>query len=212
MKFNLVHFNTCYPSSWAGHHFPYVSVFLDRGPLSIGDALQKVEEDVEDDFVMGHFSPEVEDDQEFNQLLRESVEQAREDNAHRLDTHLTPKAVQAKTEEDWGELRAYFVFVPEDAKEWEQFQERIENTQTFLVCSDCLMWLINGDSTGLDYILGEEESWERLEEIKAGERELLEASASPLAVGGDVGFHATPCECCGDWHHGDRTEIKSLAK
>ena len=74
----------------------------------------------------------------------------------------------------------------------------------FMVCSDCIQVIANGDYSGLDYSCDVEEKFseKRVDEINAG----LEDNPG-IACGDadkDEEFSTQPCECCGESLHGSR--------
>lgn len=91
----------------------------------------------------------------------------------------------------------------------------IETKDTVYVCVDCLQWLANADPSSLDYHYDETTAAERLEEIKAGERSLVESIPGGSIVAGngenDDDFSRSPCGCCGSRLHGSRHEFHILA-
>ena len=71
---------------------------------------------------------------------------------------------------------------------------------TLSVCQDCLVALANGDFTAI--------SDARVLAVKHG---LERLGPDAVAVGDEYGFRRSPCECCQDWHHGERYSVAVLA-
>lgn len=92
----------------------------------------------------------------------------------------------------------------------------IETKAELLMCGDCCQWLVNADPSGLDYYLNEEESAARLEDIKAGERAILEEHGEGAHIVPNIGeedgesFSATACDCCGSRLAGGRYAFSVL--
>lgn len=84
-------------------------------------------------------------------------------------------------------------------------------TLSFMVCGECLIYIANGNLTGLDY--NPETADERMEAILAGEQYLQERHGGHLCAGDsdkDDEHSIWPCECCGDTSHGSRHEAVLL--
>lgn len=74
------------------------------------------------------------------------------------------------------------------------------------VCSECMIWLVNGDVSGV-------EDAARVEAIQAGERALGEHIVSNFSEGeGEDEFSTAPCECCGTSLHGARYRMAQLGE
>lgn len=79
---------------------------------------------------------------------------------------------------------------------------------SFLVCSDCILPIANGDFSGLDYHYDGEESAKRYREIADG----MKNAGGELAIYDDpetggpetVDFSRQPCACCGSTLAGKR--------
>lgn len=69
----------------------------------------------------------------------------------------------------------------------------IYKTGSFRVCGDCLVWLANGDATGM--------SDDKAQAVQAGERAMVEQYGQTHVSHSDA--HDEPagaCECCGDYN------------
>ena len=80
-------------------------------------------------------------------------------------------------------------------------------TDSVYVCDDCLMWLVNGDATGLDHYLSGSEAEEKLNNMIHGERYIRETKGYIYAVNNVREFDTSPCDCCGESLHGRRHEM-----
>jgi len=72
----------------------------------------------------------------------------------------------------------------------------------FLICTDCLMLIANGDDSGLDYHYGRGAA-DRLAEIEAG----IAAAGGNIVPGEfdrDEEFSTRDCDCCGSSLAGSR--------
>ena len=66
----------------------------------------------------------------------------------------------------------------------------------FLVCTDCLMAIANGDTSGLDFHYSPSDATRRLDEIHAG----MAAAGGSIVCGDserDEEFSTRDCDCCG---------------
>jgi hypothetical protein len=80
----------------------------------------------------------------------------------------------------------------------------------FLVCTDCLMAIANGDTSGLDYYYSADEATRRLDEIHAG----MAAAGGDIVPGEtdrDEEFSRRDCDCCGCGLAGSRHHCVVLA-
>ncbi len=75
------------------------------------------------------------------------------------------------------------------------------------VCEDCLMPIMYGDFTGLDYYYSPEEADARADEIEAGMDRLSERGALVNSDLHGAEFSKFPCQCCGSKLHGRRHAI-----
>lgn len=74
----------------------------------------------------------------------------------------------------------------------------------FMVCEDCLSFIVNGDVSGLDYSYSEEEAEKRLLEIESG---IAARGGGNICRGDgdkDNEFSFRSCDCCGDGLAGPR--------
>jgi len=77
------------------------------------------------------------------------------------------------------------------------------------VCDECVLAIVNGDLTGLDYSYDSREASERKSAIVAGEESL--SSEGQVVISGDRNeFSIDPCDCCGTKLAGGRTSGKVL--
>lgn len=96
----------------------------------------------------------------------------------------------------------------------------MKKLESVVVCDDCVIYLANGDLSGLDYHYGEDEAEERQKEITTGEAELIAFAKQDykitqvlLAVTDDVDcFSRRPCGCCGTRLAGQRTTVDICGK
>ncbi len=82
----------------------------------------------------------------------------------------------------------------------------IYKTADLYVCVDCLLWIANGDATGLDHNYYKETAEARLEAIQYGERKLAEQYGQLHTGGRDGTPWRQSCDCCcmvaaGQMHH-----------
>ena len=68
-------------------------------------------------------------------------------------------------------------------------------------CTDCMIYAVNNDLSGLDYYLNPEESAERAIEIKEG---LANLHGHAVMTGIKNDFSRSRCDCCGYVLHGER--------
>lgn len=85
-------------------------------------------------------------------------------------------------------------------------EEKQQEAYDCYVCQDCLMFIANGDLSGLDYALSKEDADEKEQAIKEGIE--LEANAGGYYAAGDSErdheFSRWPCDCCGEMLAGSR--------
>ena len=80
---------------------------------------------------------------------------------------------------------------------------------TYKVCTDCIMVIANNDYTGLDYHYDEEESWQRMDEIKQGMAELGANIVCMDETPDD--FCTMSCDCCGTHLAGKRHYVADIS-
>lgn len=68
-------------------------------------------------------------------------------------------------------------------------------------CTDCMIYAVNNDLSGLDYYLSPEESEKREKAIKEGFKKL---NGYPVMTGDEYDFSDMPCSCCGETLRGTR--------
>jgi hypothetical protein len=80
--------------------------------------------------------------------------------------------------------------------------------EKYMVCTDCMLVIANGDYSSLDYHFDEKESKERAESIDKGIDSLIEKGGY-LTIGDletKEDFSIYSCECCGSKLAGERFE------
>jgi len=81
----------------------------------------------------------------------------------------------------------------------------------FKVCGFCLQAIVNDDYSSLDYYFTPEVADNKMELIKTGIADAIPDDRTFVALTDDTGeFSSSPCECCGDPLHGDRTRMEIL--
>ena len=82
-----------------------------------------------------------------------------------------------------------------------------EQLDEWSVCTDCLMYIVNDDATGLSHHMTDEEVDER---IAMMDKALEEAGGHAVFGAADLGFSRTSCDCCRTPLHGDRHVVVIL--
>ena len=80
----------------------------------------------------------------------------------------------------------------------------------YKVCDDCIMAIANDDYSGLDYYLSEDESLQRMEQIKQG----MAALGQNIVCMNDEPdeFSVVSCDCCGDHLAGRRHYVADITE
>lgn len=76
------------------------------------------------------------------------------------------------------------------------------------VCEDCLMPMVYGDFSGLDYYYSGAECDEREAAVRAG----MDRLSGAVMVDGEQEFSTSPCDCCTSTLHGKRHEFVRLGE
>lgn len=79
---------------------------------------------------------------------------------------------------------------------------------SFMVCIDCIMAIVNDDYTGLDYHYSEQESNQRMKAIQDG----ISNTEGQIVTGDELNdtFSHKPCDCCGSNLAGTRYHCRVL--
>jgi hypothetical protein len=83
------------------------------------------------------------------------------------------------------------------------------HNDSFMVCGDCLMAIVNGDFTGLDHYLDEPVATIRMEHIKQS----IQDTEGHIVLGNseeDLEFSPSPCDCCRERSAGSRHHCVTL--
>jgi len=83
----------------------------------------------------------------------------------------------------------------------------------FLVCGFCLQAIVNDDYSCLDYYFNEEVASVKMDLIQTGISDATDDGLNFIVpTDATSSFSSSPCECCGDPLHGDRTRMQIILK